>query len=89
MNRQTLITVIVVVVLGGAGYLWYWYSPQAPGEEISSVLPGARLVELRRLKEIKFDTSLFEDQFFQSLVVYPSMPALDVTPGRSNPFEAF
>lgn len=97
--KQTLILILVVLLLGGAGYAWYAYIQSAPttDQTPSTVNPQVALKQqianLRRLKDLHLDTSLFQDPFFQQLkandgsVLAPAETTQQQ--GRPNPFLPF
>lgn len=91
MNQQSLVTVLFVVIIGATAYFWFQGAggQTAPEASPSVVALEARLAELRHLKEIRFDTSVLQDKFFQSLTgpIIPPLP--DIKIGRSNPFIPF
>jgi len=91
MNKQTFLIIILILAFGATLYVWLGYRRFTPPtvettdgkEEL-----GIRLSEFRRLREIKFDTSVFQDKFFQSLKTAPqSIP--EEKSGRPNPFIPF
>lgn len=89
MNRQGIFSLILVLVLGITGYLWYQYLRSSPGQEGESSRLAARLSEVSRFRNVQLDTSIFQDRFFNSLTLPQEAPELEVTPGRSNPFAPF
>ena len=95
MDRQTISFIILVIVVLGIGYIWYSYYSAAPAEEGTAVEDlnvqniEARLAELRRLRDLQLDTSLFREEAFRELQlpVIPKLPAVQI--GRVNPFLPF
>lgn len=90
--RQTILTVLLIVLVVATVYVWYAYL-RAPSEEIgiqAGSVTDDRLLQYRQLKDLKPDTSLFSDPLFQSLNRYrpPNVPPA-LPPGRLNPFSAF
>ena len=92
MGKQTILLIIIVGALLGTGYFLYQYFQSGPALQ---ALPRTetefqiKLAELKRLKELRLDTSIFQDQFFRTLEP-PEIPAeTPLTPGRNNPFLAF
>lgn len=89
MTRQTILLIILVLALMGTGYFVYQNFRSQPEGAINSQTQGEfqnRLAELQRLKELRLDTSIFQDKFFQTLQL-PEKPAEQpLTPGRPNPF---
>ncbi|MDP3772393.1 MAG: hypothetical protein Q8Q94_03400 [bacterium] len=91
MNRQNLILIAGVIILGVGFYFWFQGSPFAgpAGSTSTSREPNqfeAYLQTVRPLATINFDISIFQDPSFRSLRV-PTIPPLPDTPaGRPNPF---
>lgn len=92
MTKQMVLSIIIAMTLLGTAYFLYQYSQSGPALE---VLPQTetefqtRLAELKRLKELRLDTSIFQDQFFRTLEVPEKSAETPLTPGRSNPFLPF
>ena len=88
MDKQKILLIVLAVILAGGGL--YFYQNRSP-ESSENVIPDdnefkAKLAELQRLRDLKLDTSIFRDKFFQSLRL-PEKPSEEtITPGRSNPF---
>ncbi len=96
MQRQTLFIILFILLLSAIGFVWlrYWNAPPATIGTGAEEAPAApRLQELRRLKKVELDTSLFRDPFFRSLTfpVPPGgvAPGSESVPGRANPFLPF
>ena len=95
MIRQNIFLIIFILLLAGLGYFWYQNAKiSPPGEEkAGSSELEIRLSELRRLKDLKLDTTLFQNPLFRKLEAstkeVPSTPASVLKPGRSNPFIPF
>lgn len=96
--KQTIILIIVVLVLGGIGYFWYAYVQSTPAEPTTTSADTQtalkqQIANLRRLKDLHLDTSIFQDPFFQQLkasdgsVLAP--PEVSQQQGRPNPFLPF
>ncbi len=89
MNKQKVLLTILALVVVGAGYFFYQNSQSPSGSETN---PQAqiefqnKLAELQRLRELKLDTSIFQDKFFQSLKLPEKPSEQPLTPGRPNPF---
>ena len=103
MSRQNLIILIIVLVFAGAG-IWFFYfqssSPAADQAADTSSDPDVQhveqeLVNLRRLKDLRLDTSILQNPFLKSLEVPRTISQKTgtstayATPGRSNPFLPF
>lgn len=92
MNRQTIMLIVLVIVFGISGFLWYRYlRTRAPATETTAETRAAAeglldLTELRRLKTLQLDTSVLRDPFFRSLELPSVTPAPEITPGNPNPF---
>jgi len=92
MNRNNLFTIILIVLIGGIGYMWYSSSqtPQdAPGAEEAAATFTQSIAQLERLRTIDIDTTIFQDPVFVSLEAPPVPIEAPVTPGRTNPFLKF
>ena len=89
MNRNTLFSLVLVALLGVIGYTWYGYLGATPETEAERAGFSKTLAEIRRLKTLDLDTSLFQDRFFLDLVEPQEIPQPEITPGRENPFAPF
>lgn len=92
MNRQTISTIIFIISLVATAYVWYRYKQYTPLDDKKAEIRSditTSLSELRRLREIKLDTSIFQDKFFQTLSSPPSLPLQEAIIGRQNPFTPF
>ncbi|MBI2640470.1 MAG: hypothetical protein HYW91_01130 [Candidatus Sungbacteria bacterium] len=95
MNRQTILLLVFVIVLGLIAYLWYGYAQTATRPETARAEGSfsTRLSELRRLKDLQLDVSLFQDPFFKSLQAPEGMAGEKIREqtkiGRENPFLPF
>lgn len=88
MDKQKIILIVLAVVVVGAGIYFYQnQSTESPANAINDDNEfKAKLAELQRLKDLKLDTSIFRDKFFQSMQL-PELPSeTPITPGRPNPF---
>lgn len=88
MNRQTISTIILVVVLVALGALWYSYWTNRPSQD-SGETPGISIDSYRRVKDLKLNTSLFTDPVFRELKQEVISPPATEAIGRSNPFLPF
>lgn len=104
MNRQLIFTIIFILILGIAGYGFYLYAPSTitpAGTDNSSVELTQRLSDLRKLKNSRIDTSVFQDPVYKALQYSQETaqfqesnnggtpPPLTSQPGRANPFNPF
>lgn len=91
MSRDSFLILILILIFAATAYIWYSYPRSSP--PVAEAIPAdeltVRLEELRRLKTIKLDTSIFEDRFFQSLVLPKAPVQPEVKVGRPNPFLPF
>ena len=96
--RQTVLSIVLVVAVIGAGYFTYQFFAGGPaGEELSAPegIDEQRLAEYRKIQTLKPDLSVFTDPFFKSLFspwqVFGAGAAAAPTakPGRPNPFAPF
>lgn len=94
MNRQIFLILILAAAVAITGYLlWSNQQNAAPApEETKKDQPFQQQIQnLRRLKNLKLDTSVFANPIFQSLDTGVSSP-VDVSggqKGRPNPFLPF
>jgi cytoskeletal protein RodZ len=94
MNRQTISTVLLIVILGAIGYIWFYYFQPVSNEKQETQANYIKelrtdVVRLRKIKAVKLDTTVFQDSFFQSLQA-PLIPIVSTsTTGRRNPFIPF
>ena len=92
--RQTILTVVLIVLLFAIGFVWYHYlRPPAEGGPAASAEPAidpARLEQYRGLKQLRLDVSIFSHPFFR-LLEEQTQPAgtAAVPAGRANPFAPF
>lgn len=93
--RQTIFTIIFVVLIVGIGYVWYNASPASTGPETETPPTGitsTRLAELQRLRTLQLDISILKDPIFNSLqspIEVVGTPVTQVQSGRVNPFAPF
>ncbi len=86
--RQTLILGVALVVMLGAAYIYFFRTEPEPSLVTSSGPTPAeqRFLDLAaELSTISFNTGLFADPRFMSLVDLTT-PILTETPGRPDPF---
>ena len=85
--KKNITPIAIVLVLAVAG-IWWWMSSGGTGGVPINVSgtsgPTLRLVD--RLKDIKIDTSFFNDQQFLDLETAPKTDIAGLQKGRSNPF---
>ncbi|MDP3727524.1 MAG: hypothetical protein Q8R35_02695 [bacterium] len=92
--RQTILTIILVVLLLASGFIWFRASRQGEPAAPAILAEGSeRFRQYQHLKNLKPDIGIFADPFFRSLeATVPSggPPSLatggDLRPGRTNPF---
>lgn len=92
MSKQTILVIIFIIILVAIAYVWLNYqsaTPEKAATEGDKEALDLRFSELRRLKDIKFDTSIFQDKFFQNLKPPPSAIQEEAKIGRENPFVPF
>lgn len=94
--RQTILSIIFIAAVVGAGFFLYRFFTGAPQTEVfdSDALPQERLADYRKIKTLEPDLSIFADPFFKALFspaqtfgvgAAPQPPS----PGRANPFASF
>ncbi len=95
MNKQTILLLIFIGILGTTGFLWYRYAKTLPPSQAVKAEDSfeARLSDLRRLKDLQLDVSLFRDPFFKTLQSSEDTVGEKVKSqtkaGRENPFLPF
>ena len=84
---QTIFLFIFIAALGVGVYFFLQYQDllklkvETPSTELE-----AKIVPLRRVRNVTLDTSIFDDPMFKNLKP-PELPRLDpIQPGRANPF---
>ena len=84
--RKNIETILIVLVLVGV-FIWWYRTAGAPEVPISaSGTSGPTLDLVERLKNVKIDTSFFNDQQFLDLEAAPKTDVTGLSKGRSNPF---
>lgn len=87
MTRATPFTILVVLLLAGAGAIAYIGSkPLVPSSARDRVAIDAAIARLRPLTAIRIDTSIFQQEAFTFFLLPDTPPLPAVTPGRDNPF---
>ena len=89
--RQTILTVVLIVVILGTGFVWYTYirKPASQGEATVSPASDDRLEQYRQIENLKPDVSILSDPLFQALQRAKAISPPAVTTGRQNPFAPF
>lgn len=88
MNRQTIFTVILVIILATLGALWYFYWSSRPSDD-SGETSGISTDLYKRVKDLSLNTALFSDPVFRELKQEVIPPPATESVGRSNPFLPF
>lgn len=87
MKNITTIAVVLILVVAG---IWWWMSSGGTGgvpiNTSGTSGPTLRLVD--RLKNIKIDTSFFNDPQFLNLEAAPKTDITGLQKGRPNPFSS-
>lgn len=87
MTRTTPLTILVVLLLAGAGAIAYIGSkPPVPSSARDRGTIDAGIAHLRPLASIQIDTSVFQQEAFTFFLLPDTPPLPTVTPGRDNPF---
>ena len=102
MKKRTLMIIISVVAVAVAIYGFYSYSQSSDNAVTASNADSdsaRNLSDIRRLKDLKLDTSIFQNPSYQALQSSPavtqfvsagsSTPVVTGRPGRPNPFLPF
>ena len=88
MTKQTIVLIAIMVLLGGT--YWYFFMSNEPEVSLSATEPTdpaeQQFLNLAsKLSSISFDTSLFSDPRFTSLIDLTT-PIRPESQGRSDPF---
>lgn len=89
MNRSTIFSFVFLLIIGAVGYMWYNYLEAPAGGEAERARFTKAFAEVRRLKSLELDTSLFQERFFRDLQAPVEVSQPDVPLGRENPFAPF
>lgn len=81
-QQQRILWIVVLIVAATAGILYFGLRAPAPAP-VASVADS--LLKSEIIKEIKMNTSIFEDERFLALVPYERIKG-DILAGRANPF---
>lgn len=91
--RQTIFTILFVIVILATSFVWYRYIRQPGGVTTTPsdfAATDERLNQYRQLKSLKLDSSVLSDPLFQSLVgASPANASGTSSTGRTNPFAPF
>ncbi len=82
--KENIITIIIVVV-AVAAFFW-WYRAPSPGIQTNAQIDGPSLELVNKLRNIKIDTSFFDDPQFVVLDEAPELSLEGMQRGRTNPF---
>ena len=86
--RQTVIAVIIIAILGAAG--WFWYTSLRPGSVAPpSPLESDLVKQYEQLRTLALDTEVFSDPLFKALKHFGPATSTPVAVGRANPFAPF
>jgi len=94
MNKRTILVFTAIAALMISGVIWYKYATTEPGSSGNKFAGGnsqveTDLIQLRRLRKIGLDTSIFQDRLFRDLNPPPLNAQQSVKSGRTNPFIPF
>ena len=90
-KRQKIFLIILVVVVVITVVVWYLnYQKKPLSEELISLggLPGSSITE-EKLKVIKLDFGILDNNLFKSLKPHGDLPVTSGETGRENPFEPY
>ena len=93
MNKQIILSIVFILALAGTIYFWLGGTTSSitPVPDAASAEKGestaVQLAQLRKLKNLRLDTDILEDEFFRSLASPQGVPVLQQNEqGRPNPF---
>lgn len=88
-KRQKILLGTLVVVLIITAVVWYMGYNQKPFEEIttSGQLPPGFSATDEKLKELKLELNILDNDLFKSLKSHGVLPVTSGETGRVNPFE--
>lgn len=96
MTKNTKYLLIILAILSlAAFYFWFGKSetPASLGDVEVQTIAEERLELLRRLKNLRLETSILEDERFRALLpqeeLAKTQPPSTTKPGRINPFLPF
>lgn len=90
INKQAVITVLLILVLFASAYFWFqWSSPPVEKEVQYQQEFGSLLQELATLRNIKLNIEVLRDERFKNLVSFELPPFSDIKPGRRIPYLPF
>lgn len=100
MTKAVIIILVVLLLAGGGIFVWRAYinAPLSLDEGVTDPAIEALVANMRQIKDIRLDTSLFSDPVFRQLraprSVYPDTGTGTLIPpvanvGRENPFAPF
>ena len=89
MSKQSIFSIVLILVLILTGYVWYGYVQAPGGDTASSQNQNSQTLQVSRLQNIQLDASLLSDPLFTVLSPPQIIPQPDVAPGRINPFAPF
>ncbi len=88
MPQQTLaqgkLILFLTVIIGFAA--GYFYHTQAGSQEFVEPLPPGGASDFQKLKDLKVDFKLLEDQRYKALRVYGELPVNPGLHGKQDPF---
>ena len=82
---------IIVLVLGGATFLWRQYNAAPSASETDSAAVDidptieGELAQLRQLKTIHLDTAVLKEDSFRLLIAPPPVPGIEENNGQQSP----
>lgn len=82
----------MILALLGTVFVWWRYLSIGGAPAATETVPDEfenELAEIRRLKDLKLDTGILQDDFFKSLEAPPVVDVTNVQTGRENPFLPF
>jgi hypothetical protein len=92
--KANIVSIVIITLIIAGGAYWFFFMQPAPEKPLTATAPAAGVSDVQlaalvaQLQKITFDTSIFSDPTFETLVSL----ATPVTPepqGRADPFAPF
>ena len=88
MERQNILLILLIIILGGIAFVWYQYLGTLPSERADEPAEfESEIAELERLTAVELSLDILEHPFFQSLEAPPvTQEAASSSVRKGNPF---
>lgn len=91
MERQNILLILLIIILGGIAFVWYQYLGTLPaGSAEEQVEFEPEIAELERLATVDLSLDILENPLFQSLEAPLTLQeAASSSTRKGNPFLSF